>query len=353
MYQVIEKGVGFMKNFEKGSVTIRTIAEMANVSHTTVSRALNGSELVKPATRKKIAEIAKQIGYVPNLNAKSLVMNRSYMIGVFFTNLDTGTSASFLTEVMQQSQTTLPKSYSLSVNSIDHVMNSQGVSAQNFDGIIVLSQSESDDEFIDYIHSIGLPLVVLNRKIERNDITNFSHNDFLGAKNVVEYAIRMGHRNFGLIKGGKSFESSKQRSEGFFEALKEHRLEVDSNLVKRGDYLPQSGNKLMRQILSSGQVPTCVFCENDDMAVGAINACVELGYRVPEDVSFIGYDDMSYSQYLTPPLTTVRKPTSQIIKKGVASLMDILEVDGDAKITQEVIDPEIIVRSSVLNRNAD
>lgn len=240
MYQVIEKGVGFMKNFEKGSVTIRTIAEMANVSHTTVSRALNGSELVKPLPAKDCGDCqtnrlrsqseCKKFGHEPFLHDWCL----------FFTNLDTGTSASFLTEVMQQSQTTLPKSYSLSVNSIDHVMNSQGVSVQNFDGIIVLSQSESDDEFIDYIHSIGLPLVVLNRKIERNDITNFSHNDFLGAKNVVEYAIRMGHRNFGLIKGVKSFESSKQRSEGFFEALKEHRLEVDSNLVKRGDYLPKA-----------------------------------------------------------------------------------------------------------------
>lgn len=73
-----------MKNPEKSSVTIRTIAEMANVSHTTVSRALNGSPLVKPDTRKKIAEIAKEIGYVPNINAKSLVMNRSYMIGIFF-----------------------------------------------------------------------------------------------------------------------------------------------------------------------------------------------------------------------------------------------------------------------------
>ncbi|EHO53044.1 LacI family DNA-binding transcriptional regulator [Lentilactobacillus kisonensis] len=339
-----------MKNPEKSSVTIRTIAEMANVSHTTVSRALNGSPLVKPDTRKKIAEIAKEIGYVPNINAKSLVMNRSYMIGIFFTNLDTGTSASFLTEVMQQSQTTLPNSYSLSVNSIDNVMTDQGILMKNFDGILVLSQSPTDDEFIDYIHEMGLPLVILNRKIGRKDITNYAPNDFVGAKNVVEYAIRMGHTKFGLIKGIKSFESSKQRSEGFFEAINAHDIQIDPNFVKRGDYRPESGNRLMRQILSSGEVPTCVFCENDDMAIGAINACIELGYRVPEDVSFIGYDDMSYSQYMTPPLTTVRKPTSLIIQKGVASLMAILEDGESKKITQQVIDPEIIVRSSVVNR---
>lgn len=340
-----------MKNIDKNenTVTIRTIAKMANVSHTTVSRALNGSPLVKPATRDKIADIARQIGYVPNLNAKSLVTNRSYMIGVFFTNLDIGTSASFLTDVIEQAQKMLPKSYSLSINSVDNAMDGQSVSVNNFDGIIVISQSKSDDEFIDFLHRTGLPLVVLNREIDRKDINNYAIDDRLGGRIATEYAIRMGHRKFALIQGVPAFESSNQRTQGFMEAAKAHGIKVDSELVKRGDYRPKSGNVMMRKILSSGNIPTCVLSENDDMAVGAINACVELGYQVPRDISIIGFDDMGYSKYLVPPLTTIRKPTSTIIDMGVARLVTMMENGQSDDIEQKIIDPEIIVRGSVLN----
>lgn len=332
------------------NVTIRTIAKIANVSHTTVSRALNGSQLVKPATREKISEIAQQIGYVPNINAKSLVTKRSFMIGIFFTDLDTGTSASFLTDVIGQAQRILPKSYSLSINSVDNAMNEQSISINNFDGIIIISQSDSDDEFIDYIHNTGLPLVVLNRVIDRTDINNYAVGDELGGRVATEYAIRMGHRKFALIQGIKTFESTKQRTQGFLDAIKQHHIQVDRALIKQGDYRPKSGNVMMRQILSEGDVPTCVICENDDMAVGAINACVELGYQVPQDISIIGFDDMGYSKYLTPPLTTMRKPTPVIIDLGVSRLVKMVEDGVPNDIEQKVIDPEIIVRSSVLNK---
>lgn len=342
-----------MKQIDKNenAVTIRTIAKIANVSHTTVSRALNGSALVKPATREKIREIARQIGYVPNISAKSLVNNQSYMIGIFFTNLDTGTSASFLTEVIEQAQGLLPKGYSLSINSVDNAIDGQGISVSNFDGVVMISQSESDNDFIEYLHKTGIPLVVLNRVIERTDINNYAVGDELGGKIATEYAIRMGHRKFALIKGLDSFESSKQRTRGVMDAMNDHHIQVASHLVKQGDYKSKSGNVLMRQILSSGNIPTCVICENDDMALGALNACIELGYQVPRDISIIGFDDMAYSKYLVPPLTTVRKPTQAIIKMGVSRLMEIVEGDQQDQIEQKIVDPEIIVRSSVRNVN--
>lgn len=335
----------------ENAVTILTIAKMANVSHTTVSRALNGSSLVKPATRDKITKIAKQVGYVPNLSAKRLVTNRSYMIGIFFTNLDTGTSASFLTEVIEQAQGLLPKGYSLSINTVDNAMDEQGISVSNFDGIIVISQSASDDEFIEYLHKTGIPIVVLNRVINRNDINNYAVGDELGGKIATEYAIRMGHRKFALIKGLNKFESSAHRTKGFMDALDAHDIKVDSGLVKQGDYQPKSGNILMRQILSGGDIPSCVICENDDMALGALNACIELGYQVPRDISIIGFDDMGYSKYLVPPLTTVRKPTSTIIGMGVSRLVEMMDNKQHDDIEQKVVNPEIIVRSSVLDMN--
>ncbi|GAF40750.1 transcriptional regulator, LacI family [Agrilactobacillus composti DSM 18527 = JCM 14202] len=340
-----------MGSIPKQEVTLKTIAKMAQVSHTTVSRALNDSPAVRPETKAKIRAIAKQVGYVPNLTAKGLVTKRSYMIGIFFTDLSTGTSASFLTDVISQAQHILPSGYALAINDINNTRNNQTLLEHNYDGIIVLSQSRSDDNFIAEVHDRQMPIVVLNRPIARDDIPNYSVNDFIGAQNIVAYAIRMGHQNFGLIKGVPSFESTTQRTRGFFNTLHQHGLTIDSELVKQGDYKPKSGNVAMRQILTSGKIPTCVFCENDDMAIGAINACKELGFQVPEDISFIGYDDMAYSKYMLPGLTTVRKPTGQIINLGITKLTALLnDTTEQVQPDKQNIAPEIIVRGSVYDR---
>lgn len=337
-----------VKKADKTTVTIRTIAQLANVSHMTVSRALNDSELVKPATKEKILAIAKEIGYVPNINAKSLVTNRSYMIGIFFTNLETGTSNSFMTDVVAQAQSVLPKSYSLSINSVAKAMAGQYISINNYDGIIVISQSKSDYDFIEYVHNLGLPLVVLNRVIERDDINNYAIGDRLGGELATNYAIQMGHRKLALIRGIDSFESSVQRTNGFMQAVEANGIAVDPTLIKVGDYRPESGHELMWEILASGNIPSCVICENDDMAVGAISACVELGYQIPRDISFIGFDDMAYAKFITPSLTTIKKPTAQIIEMGVAKLMAIVEGE-QSDVEQKIVDPEMVIRQSVVN----
>ena len=331
---------------DKEAVTIQTIAKIANVSHTTVSRALNDSNLVKPETKRKIDRIARELGYVPNYNARRLVTHRSNIIGIFFTNLEIGTSSSFLTEVVAEAQKRLPRNYSLSLNSITLAENDPRISVQNFDGVIILSQSESDDPFIQSVIDSNIPAVILNRDVKSKRLNNFAVNDFLGSKVATEYAIRMGHRHFALIEGIDAFTSTHQRTLGFFSALKDAGILREDVIVKRGDYKPRSGNIAMRQILSSRHMPTCVITENDDMAVGAISACDEMGYRVPDDISIIGFDDMNYSKYLTPSLTTIRKPTTQVVQDGVDCLVRIIE-NACNTVMQKIYDPEMIVRSSV------
>lgn len=342
------------KGLSRGqSVTIKDLARIAGVSHTTVSRALNGSDLVKEDTRKKIADLAKKMGYTPNISARSLVTNRSYVLGIFFTNLENGTSTSFLTEVVEQTQKMLSSRYSISINSIGKAMkdiDQFSLSISTYDGVIVISQSQSDDAFIDEVISSGVPVVVLNREINDSRVNNYATNDFLGSKSITEMAIRMGHRKFALIEGLDIFESTHQRTKGFLRALEDTGIDTQKVVIKHGDYRPKSGNVAMRQILSSGDIPTCVVCENDDMAVGALDACVELGYKVPEDISVIGFDDMSYAKYLIPPLTTVRKRTSEIVERGVAKLMQLMEEDKEKvenEVEKLVVSSEIIVRSSV------
>jgi LacI family transcriptional regulator len=164
----------------------------------------------------------------------------------------------------------------------------------------------------------------------------------------------MGHKSFGLIQGLADFASTEQRQKGFFDALKSHHLEIDPNFIKQGNYLPKSGYSTMREILSGTKIPSCVFCSNDDMTIGAIRACSDLGYRVPEDISIYGYDDMRYSKYLIPALTTVYKPTEILAKNGIKLLTKILSENGQQKeIIKEVVDTTPIIRNSVRDLRED
>lgn len=332
----------------KKDATIRTIANIAGVSHTTVSRALNDSLAVKMATKFKIKKIAEQLGYVPNINAKGLASQRTYLIGVFFTSLDVGTSDSFLSDVVHEIYNNLPSEYSISINSMQDGDRSSAV--QKFDGALVVSQAKSDDRAINEIFKRNLPMVVLNRPIDRRDVPNIIVDEYVGSKAITDYEIRLGHKDFGLIRGEKQFASSHERERGFRDALAEHGLTVNPMFIADGNYLPKSGYAAMREILSSSLHPTCVFCSNDEMAIGAIRACSDLGYRVPEDISISGYDDTRYSKYLLPALTTVNKPTELIARKGIKLLTKMLK--GELPVRSKVrdaVEPIPIIRNSVVD----
>ncbi|ETY73655.1 LacI family DNA-binding transcriptional regulator [Lactiplantibacillus fabifermentans] len=334
--------------------TIKTIAKMANVSHTTVSRALNNSEHVTEKTRKKILDIAMEQGYVPNVAARGLVSRRTYLIGIFFSDLNVGTSPSFLIEVINQVKRILPDDYSFAIDSISHYQGGVAGMEERFDGVIIVSQSYHDDDFIDQVVAKNLPVVVLNRPIERRDIYNVTTDDHLGVEMAMSYALRMGHRQFGMIKGEASFVSSDARQRTFESILKEHQLTLNPDWIKAGNYLLNSGYEAMKQILMLPSIPTCVFISNDDMAIGAVRACLDFGLHVPADISIIGYDDVEYAKYLEPRLTTVSKPTSAIVQAGVTALVDMM--DGEAQPSEnQTLAPKLMIRDSVkkipLNEN--
>lgn len=257
---------------EHSKVTIKTIAKKAGVSHTTVSRALNDSPLVNEKTKKKIHQLAVEMNYSPNLNAKALVEKKSFLVVVYFTDLSEGTSPAFMAEVIHQVKDALPRGYEVAVDSLADLRTThQNINLQ-FDGALVFSQSTSDDEYIDQLASTGKPVVVLNRKVDRSDLHNYSCNDYAGATLAVKYLLRFGHKKIAFISGRKDFASAKLRKQGFEETIKQAHLQTRSQWIANGDYSIQSGYRAMEQILSAEELPSCVFAANDDMAMGAIRA---------------------------------------------------------------------------------
>lgn len=328
-------------------VTIKTIAKMAGVSHTTVSRALNDSPLVKETTKMKIHELANELNYTPNLNAKALVEKKSFIIGVYFTDMSEGTSPSFMAEVIQRVKTALPRGYDISVDSFANLRRSNEKVNPYYDGSIVVSQATSDDEYIEQLTKVGKPLVVLNRKIERTDLYNYFGDDYAGATTATNYLLRMGHRKIAMIKGQDGFASTKLRAQAFYDVLKKNKITLPDEWVVDGNYSINSGYRAMEQILTNTELPSCVFSANDDMAMGAIRACIDYGFNVPEDISFIGFDDSAYSNFYNPRITTIRKPTKEIIQNGIQALKNLIENQTPQLPRVLSIKPALIVRNSV------
>ncbi|MEH6908040.1 LacI family DNA-binding transcriptional regulator [Neobacillus drentensis] len=327
-------------------VTIKDIAKLANVSHTTVSRALNDSPLIKPGTKRKIQEIAAQLNYTPNFNAKSLVMQKSYTIGLFFTSISNGTSPSFFADTVKGVNSVINEDYNLFVRGIDDYQDFSSIHHRRFDGIILMSQSEVDNAFIYHVLHQKIPMVVINREINDRSLINILSNDREGSCHAVKYLIEKGHKDIAIIEGIKGFKSSLERREGYLEALIDQEIPIRTEYIVNGNYDMESGYKAMEKLLSLKNPPTAVFCSNDDMAVGALNAVFAKGLTVPGDISVIGFDDIQSAQYTNPSLTTVKKPIEKISRLGAEKILAAVEnqeINGE----KTFVETELIVRKSV------
>lgn len=328
------------------SVTIKDIAKLANVSHTTVSRALNNSPYINEETKIRIKALAKELNYVPNYNAKSLVLLKSYVIGVFFSSISEGTSDTFFHEIIKGISKVIDKEYNLVIRGIDAYENSHPIDNKNFDGIIVVSQSKNDDEFINTIIEKNIPTVVINRFIENDDIINIMSNDTKGSYDAVNYFIKNNHKKIALIEGNKEFESSLYRKKGYIQALEDNNISINDNYIISGRYNLESGYENMLKLLKLEDRPTAVFCSNDDIAVGAMKAVVEQNLNVPKNISIIGFDDSNFCSYMTPTLTSVKKDSLTMSEYGGISLLNLIknkEVDKE----RVYIESKLIVRESV------
>lgn len=328
------------------SVTIKDIAKLAGVSHTTVSRALNNSPLIKDETKNKIKEIAKQLNYVPDISAKNLVTNRTFNIGLFFSTLNIETTPSFFNQTVKGVNSIIKNKYNLIVKGIDEYKDFRLITPKRFDGIILMSQTEKDDLFIYNVIEKKIPIVVLNREIKNDKVISILTDDKTASKQAVRYLIDSGHKDIAIILGKEGFKSTEKRRQGYFEALVESNIMINKDYIAQGNYDFKSGYIEMKKILSLPNIPTAIFCSNDDMAIGAMNAIFEEGLKIPEDISVMGFDDNGVSQFLMPSLTTVNRHIEQIGMEGAKTILEFIE-KGNVNGMIKYMDAELVIRKSV------
>ncbi|MFC2125585.1 LacI family DNA-binding transcriptional regulator [Bacteroidota bacterium] len=329
------------------SITIKDIARMLNVSHTTVSRALNDSPLISKETKARVKETARKYNYVPNVNARRLVTSKSYNIGLFFTTINKGTTANFFMDTIKGVNSIIEDKYSLSVEGIDNFHGFSKITKRQFDGIILMSQSSKDDHFIKHVIDQEIPLILLNRETEIPNIITVLSDDKVGAYKATEYLIQNGHREIGLIEGKAEFRTTQRREEGFLMALTDYGLESNPDWIVNGNYDLEGGYNAMRKLLVQQDLPTAIFSSNDDMAVGAMKAISELKLIIPDDISIIGFDDSMYAAYLSPALTTIKRPITDISAVGADLLLEkMTDIENDQPLLN-YIKTELILRESV------
>jgi DNA-binding LacI/PurR family transcriptional regulator len=333
------------------TVSIKDIARLAGVSHTTVSRALRGSTLISDETTRRIQETALALGYFPNAAAQSLKTNRSQALGVIVSSIDDPYFSEILQGIEEIAQS---NQYSLFIaaSQRDAERESTIVRAMRqhrVDGVIICSTSFSNErrqQFSKY----GIPLVMINNQAAEEYRYSIYHDDVDGSRQVTRHLIELGHRKIAYLGNSSSGRTTQDRLAGF-------RYEIHSaGLVLPNEYIyelpgsePENGRVAAEHFLHLPDRPTAIVCFNDMLAIGVLKALQQFGVRVPEEFSITGFDNIVFSNYTNPPLTTFDQPKRFIGQKAAELVLSLLNSTSDIHMPQQkihVLKGRLLVRQS-------
>jgi DNA-binding LacI/PurR family transcriptional regulator len=321
------------------------VAKAAGVSQPTVSRVFNRSATVDPAKAERVWAVARELGYIPNLVARSLNSGNSFRIGIVLAYLKNG----FFGEALQRLSKALnAQGYSVTVyfagnrgDEIDAIVDD--LLADQVDGIVLASISLSN-ELVARVLKSGIPCVLFNRGQRDSDASMVTASNFDGARLATEFLIDAGHRHIAHLAGWREALNGVDRKNGFLAAMEAARLEpvacVDCHF-RRNVAMDET-----RRLFASATPPDALFVANDHMAFGVLEVLrEELGVRVPEDVSVIGYDDALMARWKTFDLTTVRQPLNRMIEATATLLVNEI---GDTERPPEKIEIpcELVIRGA-------
>ncbi len=325
--------------------TINDIARLAGVSKKTVSRVINRSPLLNEDTRRRVDEIIRATGYVPNPQARALALRRNFLIGLVHDN----PNAQMVLGMQQALLAVLRGTeFELIVRPVDRGSTSlvadvrAFLERQRLHGVLLLPPISENDGLATLCEQLGCRYVRMGSAMLDTPEHMVASNDREAVRQAVNHLIGLGHRRIGLVTGPQGFRSAFERRSGFAEALAAAGLAFDPRIIVEGTYRFESGLAAGRQLLASAEPPTAIFASNDEMAAGVLHAARERGLDVPGDLSIVGFDDTAIAAHLWPPLTTVRWPIQAMGKAAAIKLLD----EDDAEAQPALFLSELIIRAS-------
>ncbi|HSP71678.1 MAG TPA: LacI family DNA-binding transcriptional regulator [Gaiellaceae bacterium] len=331
--------------------TIYDVARLAGVSTATVSRALNGTGRIAPATRAAIDDAVAQLGYRPNTIARSLVTRSTQTIAVLLPDITNPFYAELVRGVQQLA---LERDYTMLL------CMTEGDPAQEEKYLEVLRAKQVDGALVDglvlppgriarFVRE-GFPIVCLDRDVDSAAVPLVQVDNRQGARIATEHLLALGHRQIAHVSGATSGIAD-QRVAGYRDALAAVGLAPDPRLIAPGDFTEEGGFHAAQELISSSAPFTAVFAANDLSAIGVLNALAQAGRPVPEAVSVVGFDDVRLASFTSPPLTTVHQPAAEIARLATEILLDLVHGQQVAQL-KHLFEPQLVVRESTAARPA-
>lgn len=308
-----------------GTVTLAMVAELAQVSPSTVSRILNGTAVVSDEKRQAIDAAIAKLKFVPNPVARGLAGGRTLSIGVITQALDSPFYGSALIGIERE---LLKAGYSALFVSghWDSMKESRCIDvlrARRVDGIIVLTGRLSDRKLKECARE--LPVVVTGRSLAAEGIYAINFDQQGGARMATEHLIQQGHRQIAFITGNMEHPDAREREAGYRLALQQAGIGLNPDLIVNGLYSEESGMAAAAELMARRVPFTAVFAANDQMAVGASLHFHRCGKRVPQEVAMIGFDDLSVCAYMNPPLSSVHHPAGEMGRLAASAMISLLQ----------------------------
>jgi LacI family transcriptional regulator len=333
-------------NISRKPPTVRDVARHAQVSTATVSRVLAGTDPVREDLRERVFRASNELGYTPNRVARNLRVRSTRMIGVvvpdienpFFTSAICG-----IEEVLQSANySLLLGNYGENPKRENELLGT--LRAEGAAGIILTPSNAPEAEYRDLIQA-HIPTVAISRSTARLNVDSVTVANRAGARAATEHLIRLGHRKIAFINGPLVISTARERQTGYEEAFAAADLPILSELIFHGDFRQKSGYQAMQLLLKLTSPPTAVFTASNLFTLGALQAIHEGGWKIPEQIAVVGFDDLAWATSLQPPLTAVAQPARDVGVTAARLLLDRL-AEPDRPTRRIVLETRLVVRAS-------
>lgn len=325
--------------------TIRDVAREAGVSVATVSRTFSGTQNVSFEVRERVVTAAEKLRYRPNALARSLRVENTRTLGLVIPNVGNPFFTAMARAVEDAAR---DMGYSLMIGNADEDPGKESeylniLMEKRVDGLIV-SPARAISPPLEEIARVGVPVVFLDRYVEGIAAPVVRADGRRAVESLVEHLVDLGHERLAIISGPPETVPGRERLDAFLQGAAERGVPVAEECVRIGDFRRKSGLRAMRELLELDDPPTAVFAANNLMGLGALQTLRRAGVKIPNDVSFASFDDVSWFELMTPPVTAIAQPTVEL-GAAAARMLPVL-MEGAEKPESVILEAELVVRGS-------
>lgn len=331
----------------EGKPTIEDVARLAKVSIATVSRVINNQGGVRKSTEDRIVNAINELGYIRSALARSMKKKETHTIGIIVPDIKNPFFPLVVSGIEQKAR---EKGYYTILSSTNEspIVEEEIVKIfieRGVDGVIITTANEAGDH-LKLLQEQGIPVVAVDRAIKKFDVDTVFVDNINGAYQAVQHLILQGHEKIAIICGPQNTTPGRERFLGYKKALEDYNLPVNESLIIQGDFMEGSGYHAAHELYDLENKPTAIFSSNNLMTIGCVKALIDLDWKLGEEVSFIGFDDVEIATFIKPRLSVVSRPMNALGEIAFQLLFERMNFKEELPKREYLLSPELKIRES-------